>query len=194
MIFNRIYPKYSIFSVFLAFFSVFCGNLQAQLPYDENYKENNLKQIIDKKADGLLATFQDWGVYRVNRGDRYMCYVLSTPIEKKGSQTNRGEPYFLVTNLVNDADEITTSSGFIYKRTSNVELSFGESKFYLFPYISIAWAHDKNDDIDIIKSMQKQDSFIVTAATLDGKIVNDVYSLIGFKKAYIKLKEICKND
>lgn len=194
MIFNKICLKYSIFTLFLVFFEAFTADLQANDSYNETYKEEHLNQIIEKRQDGLLANFQDWGVYRTNRSDRFICYILSTPITKEGSKIRRGESYFLVTNLVNDADEITAASGFAYKKTSNVEMSFGTSKFYLFPYISIAWAHDKNDDIDIIKAMQKGDNFIITATSADGKIVSDTYSLIGFRKAYIKLKEICKND
>ena len=88
--------------------------------------------------------FQDWSLFKTNRGDQIVCYLASTPIKTRGSIRNRGESFFLVTNIKNDADEISTASGFIYKNDSDVELSFGSKKFYLFPYKILAWAHEKS--------------------------------------------------
>ncbi len=101
--------------------------------------------------------------------------------------------FFLVTNIENDADEISASSGFIYNKNSNVELTFGIKKYYLFPYKTVSWANDKNDDADIIKEMQNSAEMIVNGVARDGKIAVDTYSLIGFVNSYKKLKEICQN-
>jgi hypothetical protein len=141
----------------------------------------------------LQARFQDWSVFKTERGDKVVCYIASTPIKSEGNFDKRGEPFFLVTNIDNDADEISTSSGFIYNKTSNVELTFGIKKYYLFPYKTVAWANDKNDDADIIKEMQGNAELIVTGIARDGKIAVDTYSLIGFVHSYKKLKEICQN-
>jgi hypothetical protein len=141
----------------------------------------------------LQARFQDWSVFKTERGDKVVCYIASTPIKSEGNFDKRGEPFFLVTNIDNDSDEISTSSGFIYNKTSNVELTFGIKKYYLFPYKTVAWANDKNDDADIIKEMQGNAEMIVTGIARDGKIAVDTYSLIGFLHSYKKLKEICQN-
>lgn len=141
----------------------------------------------------LQARFQDWSVFKTERGDKVVCYIASTPIKSEGNFDKRGEPFFLVTNIDNDADEISTSSGFIYNKTSNVELTFGIKKYYLFPYKTVAWANDKNDDADIIKEMQGNAEMIVTGIARDGKIAVDAYSLIGFIHSYKKLKEVCQN-
>lgn len=141
----------------------------------------------------LQARFQDWSVFKTERGDKVVCYIASTPIKSEGNFDKRGEPFFLVTNIDNDADEISSSSGFIYSKTSNVELTFGIKKYYLFPYKTVAWANDKNDDADIIKEMQNNAEMIVSGVARDGKIAIDKYSLIGFVHSYKKLKEICQN-
>ncbi len=143
-------------------------------------------------AQNEQVAFQDWTFFKTDRGDRIVCYIASTPIKKTGYSERRGEPYFLITDIVNDADEVTASSGFIYKSTSDVEVSFGAKKFYLFPYMAISWANDVNDDLDIIKEMQRSDEMTVTGITRDNKIVHDSYSLIGFSKAYFRLKDECK--
>ncbi len=144
-------------------------------------------------AQELQGKFQDWSVFKTQRGDRIVCYVVSTPIKRNGSYDKRGESFFLVTNVPNDANEVSVSSGFFYNKKSDIELSFGSKKFYLFPYKAIAWANNINDDLDIIKEMQKHDDMIVTAVARDGKIASDSYSLIGFVKAYEKMAQNCKD-
>lgn len=143
-------------------------------------------------AQELQGKFQDWNVFKTERGDKTVCYLASTPIKRDGNYEKRGESFFLVTNIENDADEVSASSGFIYNKSSNVEVSFGSKKFYLFPYKSMAWANDKNDDIDIIKEMQKHDDMIVGGVEREGKIATDTYSLIGFVQGYTKMKQVCK--
>lgn len=139
----------------------------------------------------LQKKFTDWNVFKTERGDKIVCYAASTPIKRDGNYDKRGEPFFLVTNIENDADEVSTSSGFIYNKKSDVEVSFGSKKFYLFPYKTMAWANDKNDDIDVIKEMQKHEDMVVTGVARDGKIATDTYSLLGFAEAYEKMKQIC---
>lgn len=148
--------------------------------------------INSANAKDLQAKFWDWSVFKSGRGDKTVCYIVSLPIKRGGNFLHRGEPYLLVTNLVNDSDEVSVSSGFIYKQTSDIQMSFGSKKFYLFPYMAIAWASDSNDDIDIIKEMQKSEEVTIVGTTRDNKISNDTYSLIGFAQAYAKLKDICK--
>ena len=143
-------------------------------------------------AEDMQADFVDWSFFKTTRGDMTICYLASTPIKNSGYLDRRGEPYFLVTDVVDDADEVTASSGFIYKASSDVEVSFGSRKFYLFPYLAVAWANDVNDDLDIIKEMQKSDEMIVSGTSRDNKVTHDTYSLIGFAKAYQKLKKECK--
>ncbi|MBU6339650.1 MAG: hypothetical protein KGQ36_06765 [Rickettsiales bacterium] len=145
-------------------------------------------------ADELQEKFLDWSVFKSKRSDKTICYLASTPIKSDGNYAKRGEPYFLVTDIVNDADEISVALGFFYKRKSDVELSFGAKKFYLFPYLNLAWANSKNEDIDIIKQMQASEEMIVSGISEDGKIANDTYSLIGFVQAYAKMKEACVNE
>ena len=143
-------------------------------------------------AQELQEKFWDWSVFKAARGNQIVCYMASTPIKREGNFDKKGEPFFLITNIENDADEISVSAGFYYDKKSDAEASFGSKKFYLFPYQDIAWANDKNDDINIIKEMQKHEDVIVTGVASGGKIASDTYSLIGFAQAYAKMKQTCK--
>lgn len=143
-------------------------------------------------AQEVKLKFQDWRVIKENRGDQELCYMISTAIKSEGNYDSRGEAFFVVTDIINDADEISVSSGFYYNKNSDVEISFGSKKFYLFPYKGLAFANDKSNDIDIIKEMQKHPDMLISGVSNKGKIANDTYSLIGFSQAYKKMKEICK--
>src|SRR4051812_10913577 len=100
-------------------------------------------------AGELQGKFQDWSIFKTVREDRTICYMASVPIKRDGNYEKRGEPFFLVTNIENDADEISLASGFIFSDKSNIELSFSSKKFYLFPYKALAWADSRSDDLDI---------------------------------------------
>lgn len=150
-------------------------------------------QEIDSSSNSFWQEkFWDWTLFKTNRGDQIVCYLTSTPIKRPDAFFNRGESFFLVTNVKNDADEISVASGFVYKSNSDVELSFASKKFYLFPFKVLAWANKKSADIDIIKEMQKNADMVVTSVSSNGKIASDTYSLIGFAQSYKKLKESCK--
>jgi len=166
-----------------------------KMPLNKIFLFTIILQFFELKiafAQELQAKFQDWSVFKTERGDKTICYIASIPIKSVGNYEKRGEPFFLVTSLENDSDEISASSGFIFSKNSNVELNFGAKKYYLFPFKTIAWANDKNDDADIIKDMQNNSEMIVNGIARDGKISTDTYSLIGFAHGYKKMKEICQ--
>lgn len=144
-------------------------------------------------ATQLVERFHDWSFFKFDRSDMIVCYIASTPIKKNDNLYSRGEPYLTITNIANDADEVVASSGFYYKENSDVEISFGSKKFYFFPYITLSWANDRNEDLDVIKEMQKNDEMTVSGASASGRVASDTYSLIGFPQAYKQMKETCKN-
>jgi hypothetical protein len=145
-------------------------------------------------AGELQAKFQDWSFFKTNRGDKEVCYIASAPIKKNNVFRRRGEPYFIVTNIKNDASEINVSSGFIYNKNYDVELSFYKRKFYLFPYRDNAWADSLDDDVEITKEMQRHEEMTVSGMTESGEIAVDIYSLVGFKKAYKAMHKTCNNS
>lgn len=149
-------------------------------------------------AQEIQERFHDWSLFKAKRGEqgkeKEVCYVISLPIDRVGYEDRRGESFFMVTNIENDADEISTSSGFFYDGKSDVELSFYAKKFYLFPHRLIAWADDVNDDLEIIKQMQQEEDMTITAISREGIAANDSYSLIGFSQAYKKMKKNCRSS
>jgi hypothetical protein len=148
----------------------------------------------DISAQELQAKFADWGVFTASIGKKKICYMLSLPIKKDGNYNKRGEPYFLVTNSVDNIDEITISSGYNYKQNSEVEISFGLKKFNAFTYKSLSWANSKTDDIEVIKEMRRNLDLVVLGVNKTNQYSQDTYSLIGFNQAYGKMKDICNDE
>src|SRR6056300_639771 len=136
----------------------------------------------------LIAQFHDWFLFKHGRGDQEICYLLSTPISSQRTTRFREESYFIITLNADLMDEVSTSLGFYFKENSNVELSFGSKKFYLFPYRNLAWANNKNEDIDIVKAMKNKDRMFVTGVSKNGELVIDIYSLVGYNQAYRKMR------
>lgn len=142
-------------------------------------------------AQELQGKFADWSVFTSDLNNKKLCYMVSLPIKKDGNYYRRGDPYFLINNSSDNIDEITISSGYVYKEASEVELSFGLKKFNAFTYESLAWANSKSDDIDIIKEMRRNLDVVVLGINKKSQYSKDTYSLIGFNQAYGKMKEVC---
>ena len=143
-------------------------------------------------AQSLEATFKDWSVFTVIQGSKKICYIASIPIKQEGNYNKRGEPYILVTNINNNADEISVSSGYNYKKASEVDLQFGINKIKFFTHENIAWAKSKEEDLSVIRAMKVGADVIVKGTSTLNTNSIDTYSLIGFTAAYNKMKEICK--
>jgi len=151
-----------------------------------------LSLIFSASAQELQGKFQDWSVFKINHNNKIVCYIASIPIGTSGNIKKEGEPFFLVTKINEDSDEISSSLGAIIASDSNAELSIGNQKYVLFPYQSMLWANNKTDDINIIKAMQQQADFTITAVLDNAKNFVDTYSLIGFNESYQLMKKICK--
>ena len=140
----------------------------------------------------LQGKFHDWSVFKITNQGKTFCYVASLPINTSGNIQKTGEAFFLVTKINDDSDEISSSLGSLIASDSNIELAVGNQKYVLFPYQAMLWANNKIDDINIIKAMQQQADFNITAVLANNKSSVYNYSLIGFKESYELLKKICK--
>lgn len=169
---NKIHLKFSMIKkAFVAFLILFSSDLWAQ---------------------EFQGRFADWSVFRTDFGSKKICYMVSLPVNKAGNYFRRGEPYFLVINSVDNIDEITISSGYVYKEGSEAELSFGLKKFNIMTFGNLAWANNKTDDIEIIKEMRRNLDVVVLGSNKKDQYSSDTYSLVGFRQAFGKMKDVCK--
>lgn len=143
-------------------------------------------------AQELLGSEGDWKIFTITQDGKKICYLASTPTKSKGTFKKRGEPYFLVTQVAKDQHEVSTSSGYPYKKDSDVHLTFDKkTKFRLFTQDDLAWARDKKGDNAVVAAMVKSNSALVRGTSKINSFSEDTYSLKGFNKALEKMKASC---
>lgn len=188
---------YRLIASFTTILCIFhSGNCLSKTPKPQkNHKKNEiyLDHVQRTKDAGFVAKYKDWSVYKIDKKGYNACYAISIPFLTRGDKIKRAQPYFIINNIVNDADEVMLTSGFMYKDNTDIEVSIGTKKFYLFGYKNLGWSYSKNDDIDLIKEMQQNDEFLVTSYNGENLINIDKYSLIGLRESYFKLKKACKD-
>lgn len=146
-------------------------------------------------AQEFMGDFKNWGVFTITQNGAKVCYITSTPIEKKGNYRSRGEPYMLVTRR-NSKSEVSINSGYPYKPGSEVSISvngrFNYSFFTSADTPEMAWAKSAAADADIINKMKSGARLTTKGFSKLGTYAQDTYSLAGFTGAYNKMASLCK--
>lgn len=144
------------------------------------------------QAQRLHATYKDWRVYSINQDGKKVCYIATSAVKEEGNYKRRSEPYLLVTSINNKVDEVSTSSGYPYKKGSEVKLKIDNKNAYdFFTRGEIAWAQDTEQDTEIVKKMIKGLKLSAKGTSQKGTYSIDTYSLRGFSSAHKKMKSLC---
>lgn len=177
------------------FFYLFITLVAVLLPCHHAFsaKHNSMQKKEGFKKEVKIHNQNNWQVFEHadNGYGRSFCYMVATPIKSSGNYDKRGESFFLVVKIKGGDEEISHSSGFIYDENSEVELAFDDMNFYLFPYNAMAWADNRNQDLDIIKEMTKNKSMRIVGVSQAGRFAIDTYSLAGFAESYKQMDENC---
>ena len=148
------------------------------------FANSSFAQVKDK-------SYKNWTVYTTTLEGNKACYIASFPKKKSGNYTRRDEPYFLVTKIGSDTYEVSTSSGYPYKRKSSVKVDVDGNKFNMFTKGELAWASDSDQDSKMINFMKAKSNMTVRGTSLKGTYSIDRYSLSGFTAAYNRMKQLC---
>ena len=138
-----------------------------------------------------LEKYNDWSAYAEGEGKNLACMAVSKPKKAEGNYTRRGEIFAVITHLPgqNKWNEFSIIAGYNFKADSNPEVTIGDAKFQLFTSGSRAWSFSPPDDEKIIKFLKSSMKMKVVGTSTRGTITTDIYSLIGFSKAYQKINE-----
>lgn len=144
------------------------------------------------KAQTKDETFRDWTVYHTTLQGKKTCYIASFPVSQTGNYKRRDEPYFLVTRISDNIEEVSTSSGYKYKENSDVTVDAQGKKYNLFTKDELAWAPDSDQDKSMIERMKKKSHMTVRGTSTLGTYSVDKYSLMGFTDAFNRMKKLCQ--
>lgn len=143
------------------------------------------------QAQTLQGTYGDWKVFTHTENGRKLCYIASTPKKKTGNYTKRGEPFVLVTHRSPVIDEVSVSSGFPYKKGSEVAVAVDKLPHALFTEGERAWAYDEKGDAQLVRHMAGGARLVIKGVSEKGTKAEDTYSLDGFTKARRTMKTLC---
>lgn len=133
-----------------------------------------------------------WRTFTTNQGNSTICYIASQPVQESGNFKKRGVPFVMVTHRGATVDEVSVSSGYPYKETSDVAMTVDGKTTALFTKEDRAWAKDAATDTALVAAMKRGTRMNVKGESRLGTSSQDSYSLSGFTAAYTKMKELCK--
>ena len=140
-----------------------------------------------------IGEYSDWGLFTtVNDKGEKVCYVASLPKSKEGNYRRRGEAFLTVTLVDGEKNaEVSTSSGYFYKKDTEVDVRIGNRGFIMYPYEERAWLISESEDTDMINAMAKGVRAVIKGTSTLDTYSKDTYSLIGFTEAYNNMEQIC---
>lgn len=150
--------------------------------------------LVSVDVPKMYGTFGKWKVMEILGDDnKKICYIFSEPVDKIGNHVDSRTPYLMISFFAKRKKEISISTGYKYKKNSSVSVTIDESQFrFIAEQDSVAWPEQNISDENIIEKMSNSNKIAVFAESAYGTYTIDTYSLEGFKFAYIKMIENCK--
>ena len=150
---------------------------------------SSLAYAEDPKSVGK---YKNWETFVYNDNKDKICFAQTTPLERAPKNFKREPSRLFVTFRKSEKikNEISITSGHEYKSAS-VTAKSGKNEFSFFSQGSFAWLIDGEEEYNLIKTMKKASKLSVTATAKNGSQTKDLYSMMGFTKAYNAAKKSC---
>ncbi len=142
----------------------------------------------------FLGKFGAWYTYQLREGGGRTCYMVSTPIRKRGKYKKRGDVVAFVTHRPKDGerDVVNFQAGYTYARGAKVTVRIGKKTFALVPDRDAAWSRNAAADKILVAAMVKGHSLVIKGRSKSGIRTTDTYSLEGFTRARKRIKRACR--
>ena len=140
--------------------------------------------------------FEDWKVFAKAEND--ICYTISKPKKMEGEYSLRGRVDVIVAinNNFQDKYYVGFDFGYSFAENDKVKLTIDDKfVFKLDTFSDTAWINsleNPNLNVKIIEAMKKGKVLVAEGTSNKGTDTKDYYSLIGFTKAFKKVKDVCR--
>ena len=140
-----------------------------------------------------LGKYKNWESFVYNDGKGKVCFAQTIPTERSPKNFKRDESRLFVTFRKEEKikNEISTTSGYAYKQSSVIANSGKNQFLFSESQGKFAWIPDGEEEFNLIKIMKKASKLSISASDLSGKKTKDLYSMMGFTKAYNTAKQSC---
>lgn len=141
-----------------------------------------------------IGKYDHWTANRFAEGRAKTCYLHGDPTKGTGNYTKRGRFFIQVTHRPAEGsrDVVGITAGYTYKKDSQVRVVIGGAKFLLFTDRDTAWSADEKTDRSLVRAMMKGRTMTVHGISNRGTRTTDIFSLIGFTKAYRAVGRACR--
>ena len=150
---------------------------------------------VSSKADDLksLGKFKDWESFLVIQEGNKVCFAQSIPVVRAPKKLKREPSRLFVSFRPNEniKNEISVTNGYEFKPKAPVAAKSGKKSYDLFSKGKFAWVVDNNDESKLIITMKKASRLMIIGNTNKGDQTTDLYSMMGFTKAYNTAKKSC---
>ena len=138
-----------------------------------------------------VGKFKDWETVVVTDGSKKLCFAQSKPVLQSPKKDPREARLFISFRPADKIkDEVSVTSGHEYKSAS-VTATSGKNEFSMFSQGNFAWLIDREEEASLIKTMKKASRLSILAKANNGRQTKDLYSMMGFTKAYNTAKKNC---
>ncbi len=139
-----------------------------------------------------LGKYKNWETFVYNDNKGKICFAQTIPLERAPKNFKREPSRLFVTFRKSEKvkDEISVTSGHEY-RTASVTAKTGKKEFSFFSQGNFAWLIDGEEEFNLIKTMKKASKLSITATARNGSQTKDLYSMMGFTKAYNAARKSC---
>ena len=171
-----------------------------------------------EEAPDFIAKYGNWTVYTQLEDVETVCFIESPPVNEAGNYKKRGESHLWVRHIKNKVDEVSTTTGYSSKNSTFPKVAiynkqgfedvkskglmqeakkgkcFSNSDIeYSLDLLQneIAWFREGTIDEKLVQLMKKKYFAVITATSPKDTCSTDVYSLMGFTKAYSHMKSLC---
>tara|TARA_B100001029_G_C14998707_1_gene416643 strand:+ start:328 stop:831 length:504 start_codon:yes stop_codon:yes gene_type:complete len=139
-----------------------------------------------------VGKFKNWETFVYNDSKGKICFAQTIPLERSPKNFKREQSRLFVTfrKSGNIKNEVSVTSGHEY-RSSSVTAQSGKNEFSLFSQGNFAWLLDNEEEFNLIKTMKKASKLSIIGSARNGSKTKDLYSMMGFTKAYNAAKKNC---
>ena len=139
-----------------------------------------------------IGKYKSWEAFTYNGSNGKNCFAQTIPLDRAPKNLKRDPSRLFVTFRKNEKikNELSVTSGHMYKKSSVMAKS-GKNEFLFFSQGNFAWLIDGEEEFNLIKTMKRASKLSVTARTSTGTETKDMYSMMGFTKAYNTARKSC---
>ena len=139
-----------------------------------------------------IGKYKNWEAFTYSGNKGKICFAQTIPTDRSPKNLKRDPSRLFVTFRKDEKikNELSVTSGHMYRKSSVIAKS-GKNEFLFFSQGNFAWLIDGEEEFNLIKTMKRASKLSVTARTSTGTETKDMYSMMGFTKAYNTARKSC---